>query len=204
MIWMGSQRGLLTDWMTQQWVRATGRKLKLAEHRWLEGPVGGTRVIGSAFFEEHALRNGYELIQTGVRGLIPSFRALDNADSLHAVSEQVRQFYERTSEFELDAWSEWCGFFRPFGRALGVLFARRLQQLNVPLSALDSAKGMSSDVVQVQDPQTREILHTAWVRRLHATGNVLYAGAYSVVHVPGHPNPCVKWFFLYRMGTPSC
>jgi hypothetical protein len=182
-------------------VRATGRYLRLSDHPWLEGPVGGTRRIGSSFFVEHADRNGYELIQTGTRGLIPSFNALERNCDLSTVAKPVRDFYERTSEFDLDAWSEWHGFFKPFGRALSVLFGRRLQQLNIPLSSLDSSKGMTSSVVQVRDSRTHEFLHTAWVRELHATGNVLYAGAYSISNVPEHSSPCVKVVFPLPNGN---
>lgn len=50
------------------------------------------------------------------------------------VHPSVVRFYEETTGDELDAWAEWCGVFRPFGWMLAVLFSRRLQQLNVPLS----------------------------------------------------------------------
>jgi hypothetical protein len=56
----------------------------------------------------------------------------ERSNELASVALAVKQFYEQTSEYELDAWSEWCGLFRPFGRTLAVLFSRRLQQLNVP------------------------------------------------------------------------
>jgi len=113
----------------------------------------------------------------------------------------VRQFYERTSEYELDVWSEWCGGFRPLGRALALLFSRRLQQLNVPLSALDSSKGMSSAVLSLRDPVSSSVVQTAWVRELHATKNTLYAGSYSVCRVPEYKLPCVKVVFPLPNGN---
>jgi hypothetical protein len=99
------------------------------------------------------------------------------------------------------AWSEWRGIFRPFGGALAALFSRRLQQLNVPLSALDSSRGMTSIVVQMRDPASGELKQTAGVRELQATGNVLYAGSYSVCRVPGYPEPCVKVVFPLPHGN---
>lgn len=201
MIWMGEKRGQLTDWITQLWVRWTGRHLMLSDHLWLDGPVGGTRLIGRSFFVEHADRNGHELVRTGIRGLLPLFDALQHNGDLAGIAKPVRDFYEETSDFDLDAWSEWHGFFRPFGRALSLLFGRRLQQLNVPLSSLDSSKGMTSSVVQVRDSQTGGVLHTAWVRELFATGNVLYAGAYSISKVPGNHSPCVKVVFPLPNGN---
>jgi hypothetical protein len=200
-IWLGEKRGNLSDWTTQQWVRATGRRLTLADHPWLDGPAGGTRQIGKQFFEDYAARNRFEIVRNGSRGLIPAFTSLEaNNPSLAAVAPPVRDFYERTSEFDMDAWSNWCGVFRPFGKALSLLFSRRLQQLNVPLSPLDPSKGIVSTVVQMQDPQTGRI-QTAWVRELHATGNILYAGCYSICNIPGHLSPCVKVVFPLPNGN---
>jgi hypothetical protein len=201
-IWLGEKRGNFSDWTTQQWVRATGRHLQLADHLWLDGPVGGTRQIGKQFFEDYAGKNQFEIVPSGARGLIPNFRLLEDGNGeLSRVAEPVRQFYEETSEFDMDAWSNWCGAFKPFGRALSLLFSRRLQQLNVPLSPLDPSKGIASSVVQMRDPRTGSIVQTAWVRELHATGNVLYAGSYSVCNVPGHPSPCVKVVFPLPNGN---
>ena len=44
------------------------------------------------------------------------------------LSKDVAQFYERTSEYDIDAWSEWSGPFRPLGSLLASLFSRRLEQ----------------------------------------------------------------------------
>lgn len=202
MIWLGERRGNLTDWTTQQWVRVTGRCLRLEENLWLDGPVGGTREIGKGFFQTYAEKQNLELVETGTRGLLPDFRALEvDNPSLVNISQPVKDFYERTSEVQLDAWSEWCAAFRPFGRALSLLFSQRLQQLNVPLSPLDSAKGMTSSVLQMRDRQSGKVVQTAWVRELRATRNVLYAGSYSICRVPGHPSPCVKVVFPLPNGN---
>jgi len=129
--------------------------------------------------------------EDGVRGLIPDFGCLE----LRNVAEAVREFYEQTSEFELDAWSEWHGLFRPFGEALSLIFSSRLEQLNVPLSSLDSARGMTSHVQQMRALTGGPVVATAWVRELKATGKVIYAGSYSVCRIPGHETPCVKVAF---------
>lgn len=202
MIWLGERRGNLSDWTTQQWVRITGRRLCLAEYPWLNGPVGNTRQIGRQFYETYAQQHQLELLQDGPLGLIPDFHSLEigNAD-LHGVAQPVKDFYERTSEFDLDAWSEWHGLFKPFGRALSLLFSHRLQQLNVPLSSLDSSKGILSRVLSLRNPASGKIVLTAWVREFLATRNVLYAGSYSVCRVPGHPGPCVKVVFPLPNGN---
>jgi len=198
--WLGSKRGYLTDWLTQQWVKATGCNISLAEQSWLDGPAGDSRLIGKNFFVDYARENHLELVREGTRGLIRDLQELC-LDNLSAIAPAVRHFYERTSEYEMDAWCEWRGLFKPFGRALAVLFSRRLQQLNVPLSSLDSSKGMTSVVVQMRDLASGEVKQTAWVRELHATRNVLYAGSYSVCRVPGHSQPCVKVVFPLPHGN---
>jgi hypothetical protein len=202
LIWLGERRGNLSDWTTQQWVRATGRRVNQAEHSWLNGPAGKPRLIGKEFFADYALRSHLTAIETGCRGLVESFARLNGpSNDLSKVAEPVRDFYERTSEYELDSWAQWCGLFRPLGLGLAVLFSRRLQQLNVPLSALDSSKGMSSRVLQLRQPESGELVQTAWIRELHATKHVLYAGCYSVCTVPGYPNPCVKVVFPLPNGN---
>jgi len=52
------RRSCLTDWVTQLWVVATGRKISLAEHRWLSAPIGKTRRIGHDFFIRFAEEKG--------------------------------------------------------------------------------------------------------------------------------------------------
>jgi hypothetical protein len=201
-IWLGEQRGFLTDWVTQQWVRLTGRRISLSDHLWLDGPVGDTHRIGKHFFPRYAEQNGWNLQEGGRLGLIENFGDLsnDHAD-LSAVSPAVKNFYEQTSEYELDAWSEWHGLYRPFGRILAMLFSRRLQQLNIPLSSLDSSRGMTSRVLQMRDPHSGRLLQAAWVRELLATQNILYAGSYSICAIPGHPGPCVKVVFPLPNGN---
>jgi len=58
MIWLGEERGCLTDWVTQQWVIRTGRRISSAEHRWLMGPIGKPRRIGMDFFANYAAETG--------------------------------------------------------------------------------------------------------------------------------------------------
>jgi hypothetical protein len=201
-IWLGDRRGNLTDWTTQQWVRATGRRVSLSDHPWLDGPIGNTREVGLSYFEQYAAAHNLDIVDSGTRGLLPDFTVLEQDNPcVRDVAKPVRDFYEQTSQYSLDAWSEWCAAFRPFGRALSVLFSKRLQQLNVPLSPLDSARGMTNSVLAMRDRSTGRLVQTAWVRQLRATRNVLYAGSYSVCRIPGHPSPCVKVVFPLPNGN---
>lgn len=202
LVWLGEKKGYLSDWVTQQWVRATGRQIDLAKHSWLDGPIGKTHSIGKEFFIEYAKEHGLEVDRnSSSRGLVPDFRTLIAPDDAHPISDGVKKFYERTSDYNLDIWSEWCAGFRPFGKALAVLFSRRLQQLNVPLSSLETSKGVTSEIVQLRDPQLVRPLQTAWVRELSKSGNVLYVAAYSVCSIPGHRIPCVKVAFPLPNGN---
>lgn len=191
MIWLGERHGWLSDWVTQQWVRASGRAVDLTKEQWLGGPCGGTHGIGSAFFEDYAARTGCSIASSGEpRGLVADIAAVTGGA---AADPSVADFYQRTSEYEMDCWSEWCGGFRPFGRLLAILFSRRLQQLNVPLTGLDTHLGITSRVLAIRNPKGET--QTAWVRELRASKHTLYAGSYATCRVPGLDRPCVKVVF---------
>ncbi|HTV21525.1 MAG TPA: hypothetical protein VMG12_22710, partial [Polyangiaceae bacterium] len=100
----------------------------------------------------------------------------------------------QTSDYDFDAHSEWSGLFRPFGGALSSIFSKRLQQLNVPLSALDTERGMLSRVLRLFDEQGRSA-GAAWVREAVATKQTVYAGNYTHCCVPGFGGECVRVAF---------
>lgn len=201
-MWLDDTRGHFVDWSTQRWVQLTGRRVNLEDHGWLHGPVGKPTGIGAGFFETYAAEHDLRLARGEMCGLLPDIRSLAGPefDPL-SVAAPVADFYHRTSEYDLDAWSQWCGMFRPFGSALALLFSRRLQQLNVPLSGLDTSRGMSSDVIPLRDVATDEVVFTAWVRRLLETGHVIYAGAYSTCTVPDYAGRCVRVVFPLPNGN---
>jgi len=193
---LGRRRGALSDWITQRWVQVTGRRVSLADHPWLEGPVGDVDSIGADFFRRFAARSGLDVVATRPDdGLLDDFARLAGPDcDPRRVDPRVAAFYETTARYELDVWSQWCGAFRPFGGALAAIFSRRLRQLNVPLSALDTRLGITSDLVRLADRSGR-VVCTAWVRDLVATKRTLYAGSYSTCVVPGFAGGCVKVVF---------
>jgi len=200
---LGDRRGVLSDWVTQRWVQLTGESVSLSDCPWLEGPVGDVGLIGSAFFRRLAERKNLDFVANGPgRGLIDDFSRLSGpACRPDDVDVRVIAFYENTADFEFDIWSEWCGAFRPFGGALAAIFSRRLQQLNVPLSPLDTKLGITSDVVQLKERSSGQVVYTAWVRDVVSTKRTLYAGSYSVSHVPGYAGPCVKVVFPLPNGS---
>ena len=158
---------------------------------WLTGPTGTTHGIGPLFFEQYAARTGLEIVSDDApRGLVPNLRAVLDDARIHPA---VAAFYEQTSEYEMDCWSEWSSVFRPFGRLLALIFSRRLEQVNVPLTGLDTHRGISSRVFAMSTPQGD--LQTAWVRQLLASNRTLYAGSYSICQVPGYSGQCIKVCF---------
>lgn len=201
-MWLDDARGHLVDWTTQRWVQLTGRRVRLADHAWLTGPAGKPTGIGTAFFEEYAAEHALRVERGPACGLLEDFRCLAGPGFDPArVSPAVARFYEQTSDYEVDTWSHWCGAFRPFGWALAVLFSRRLQQLNVPLSGLDTSRGMTSQVMPLRDPSTGDVVFTAWMRQLLGTGHVIYAGAYSTCVVPDYAGRCVRVVFPLPNGN---
>ena len=147
------------------------------------------------FFARFAEKRGWKVIDTGTRGLLESFPALRGASFDPArVAPEIARFYERTSEYDFDVWSEWSGLFRPLGGALSRIFSKRLQQLNVPLSPLDTKLGMVSRVVRLVDQDGRPA-GAAWVREAVATRQTVYAGSYSHCEVPGFAGACVRVAF---------
>ncbi|MDT7857575.1 hypothetical protein RQM47_13060 [Rubrivirga sp. S365] len=207
-LWLGDRRGAAVDWTTQQWVKATGRRVDVAETPWLDGPTGEPSGIGEEFFEAWAAANGLSVEEDlgaeaggAARGLLPSLDALSGPGfDAGAVDASVRDFYGRTSAYEVEAWAEWSGLFRPFGGLVATLFSRRLDQLNLPLGALDTSRGTTSRVLHLVRPGGG-VAMAAWVRTLRATGRSLYVGAYSAARVPGHPAPCVRVVFPLPNGA---
>ncbi len=201
--WLGPTRGYLVDWVTQKWVQFTGRSIDLDANQWLDGPTGETTGIGGDYFEGLALKEGLDFRTNQPKaGLIIDFAVLESADfKVNLVDQRVRDFYEQTSGYDLDVWAEWSSVFKPFGRLLAYIFSRRLQQLNVPLSSLDTSRGMTCEVIQLVEPSSGSIRYVAWLRHLAGTGHVLYAGCYSVCRVPGFDGVCVKVVFPLPNGN---
>jgi hypothetical protein len=202
-MWLGESRGSLIDWGTQKWVQATCRRIDLALDPWLAGPIGSTHGIGLDYFDKWAAAQRLKVERLGSgAGLLQSFSALaSNSFDPSLVDPAVTDFYERSADFDIDAWAEWSGLFRPFGFLVATIFSRRLEQLNLPLSPLDTSWGMTNEIVRVIDPATGELRANAWIRTLAKTGRIVYVGSYSVANPPGAAGPCVKTVFPLPNGN---
>jgi hypothetical protein len=186
------------DRCTQQVVRAIGRKVSFDEHPWLLGPVGGFREIGDDWLTLEAERQGGSV---GKGGLLEAMSVLDGPGFSSAdLAGPVVEFYERTSQWRLDVWSQWCPVAWPFGWLVSSIFARRLQQLNLPLRPLDTAYGMDSQVMAVRNQEGSQV-GAAWLRTLRSTSETIYSGWYSTERLPGASRHSVRVVFPLPNGS---
>lgn len=116
------------------------------------------------------------------------------------LASPVVEFYERTTEWRLEAWSQWSPVAWPFGWMLSALFAQRLQQLSLPLRPLDVAHGMDSRVLSVTAPGGLQ-LGAAWLRRLRSTGQLVYSGWYGIAQLPNTGRPSIRVMFPLPNGS---
>jgi hypothetical protein len=181
------------------WVRLTGRLVRKSEAPWLAGPLGGRERIGTGIYERYAQAEGLQIRTPPHAGLLEHFNLLRgpnfNPDTVHP---DIRHFYEHAAEYQLDVWSEVSLIGKFFLWLLVEFISRRMDQLNFPISSLEVAKGMTSEVVQLVEPASGRIVNTGWLRRLKSSGRVIYAGLYSVTEIPDEAGPCVKVTFPCR------
>ena len=185
----------------RQWVRLTGKRIAKHDAPWLDCPMGPPDRIGAEFYTYLAEREQLRIEPTEAVGLLPDFNALKGRSfDPAAVCPEIRDFYEHTSCYHLEAWSEAATSTRLFLWALTTFVSRRMDQLNFPVSSLELAKGMTSDILPMVDANGT-CLYTGWLRRLVATQRVIYTGLYSVQQPSGYSDPCVKVSFPLPLGS---
>jgi len=193
--------GTIGAWWIYKLIWIFGRAHQPSELPWLMGPLGGLH-IGDTPYEETAAKEGLSLERDATSGgLIPSLDALagDCFDPA-LVDARIRFFYEQTAGHRLDTWAT---TFFPASVALWLLvqtISRRVDQLNFPLESLDTAYGMTSEIVLLKHPDGR-IKYTGWFRRLVKTGRSIYTGFYMSEVIPAQASPCVKVVFPMPEGN---
>src|SRR4051812_15605081 len=115
MAWLSDLIGGVTAAGIRTWVRGTGKRVAKVEAPWLQCPMGPPGRIGAEFYEFLARRENLTVQPSPEAGLLPSFDALrgSNFDPA-AVQPAIRDFYEHTARYRLEAWSEaglWTRFF---------------------------------------------------------------------------------------------
>ena len=191
--------GVCMEWFIELLVRVTGRRVRKSDAPWLKCFLGKPGRIGTGIYERIAAESGLSMRAPKDAGLIADFDMLRgpsfNPRSIHP---DIRDFYEHAAQYQLEVWTEVSLTGRFFLWLLVEFISRRMDQLNFPISSLEVAKGMSSEVIQLFDPNSGVVEATGWLRRLKSSGNVIYAGIYSIERVPGEDNPCVKVTFPCR------
>ncbi|WGF91525.1 hypothetical protein [Aequorivita marisscotiae] len=201
---MGSphKKQKLQDWLTQQWVILFGRKIDKTEEDWLLGPFGGTQGIGLKFINQLAEKEQL-IIDTSQKdkGLIESIEHLNlPASQLKLLSKNVIDFYENTSNYEFDLKVKWNPLFKNFGRLLRLLFSNRIEQLNVPIENIPNSRGLTSEIIQLRDAQTKKLKRTLWLRTFKASGKIVYSGVYETCTLPSGKS-CIKAIFPLPNGN---
>jgi len=180
-------------------VRITGQKIQRQDAPWLSCVPGMPGIIGSGVYQRIAEVEHLEVRTPRDAGLIPDFEALRgpscDPDKVHP---QIRHFYEHAALYHLEVWSEVYLAGRFFLWLLVEFISRRMNQLNFPISSLEVAKGMTSEVLQLREPGSGRLVYTGWLRRFKSNGKVIYAGIYSTTRIPGEANTCVKVTFPCR------
>lgn len=191
--------GRLVDRGTQAWVRTTGRWVTYAEHPWLRGPVGEPGRGTDSWLATEAGHLQGVLSEGG--GLLGSMSQLAGGGfDPSQLSPAVVDFYQGTSAWRMEVLARWCPAAWPFGWLVSAVFARRLQQLALPLRPRDTALGMISRVVCVRDADGRQ-LGAAWLRTLRSNGQTVYSGWYGVASLPGRSSPSLRVVFPLPNGN---
>lgn len=178
-----------------------GRARRRADVPWLAGPIGGP-VIGDAPYREVAAAEGLTVERTSRDGgLVPDWAALAGPGfDPSATHPLVREFYEHTTAFAMDVWSK---TYFPASVGLWLLvttISRQVDQLNFPISPLDTAHGISSEIILMRRPDG-SVRYTGWFRTLARERRVLYTGFYMTEQVPGEAGPAVKVVFPMPNGN---
>ena len=191
--------GVLLETGIASLVRIGGRKVRMADAPWLNCVMGNPGLIGGGIYQRMAEAEHLEVSTPENAGLVADFSFLRgpscDPDQVHP---RIRHFYEHTAAYHLEVWSEVCLAGRFFLWLLVEFISRRMNQLNFPISSLEVAKGMTSEVVQLRDPASGKLVYTGWLRRFKSNGKVIYAGIYSEANLPREANPCVKVTFPCR------
>jgi hypothetical protein len=110
------------------------------------------------------------------------------------VHPKIRDFYEHTHAYRLDAWATTYFPARLALWALVTTISRRVNQLNFPLDGLDTAYGMTSEIALLREP-SGAVRYTGWFRKLERRDRAIYTGYYMTQKPPLHDGACVKVVF---------
>jgi hypothetical protein len=180
----------------------TGRRVDLSgDERWLAAPMHDTEKVGDSWLAAAAAAHGGAVAEGASGGLLASMSELDGPEFRAAdVRPEIRSFYEQTSLWRMEVWTQWNLVFQPGGELIIRLFGRRVQQLALPTQPLAVAHGMDSRVVPILGPDGQQRA-AAWLRTLRSTGEYVFSGRYSSGRLPGRRQPRVHVAFPLPSGN---
>ena len=164
------------------WLRLTGKTISLAEHPWLSGPMGG-KYIGDTFYREFAEQNNLQVGDAAKSGLMRDFSLLGSQQHPD-FQQEVARFYEQTSNYTMDVWSQSFYPVKLFAQLLIKTISKEINQLNIPLSPMETSAGMSSEVIPLNTANGETKL-VCWLRKRMTDKRVVYCGFYAVVNING-------------------
>lgn len=194
----------MVDRATRRYWKTFGRRVDLeGEHGWLQGSVltDPSGPVANNWLKVEAERVGGRIDDNPTAGLLPDIGALAGAgfDPAHLHAD-VRDFYEHTAAWRMEAWVQWSPVFALGGRFITRFFGRRVGQLALPIRSLDTARGIDSRVETLFDDRG-EYRGAAWLRTSRATGEYIYSGFYRVTRLPGSEQPSVHVSFPLPLGN---
>jgi hypothetical protein len=169
---------------------------------WLHGPIGSAH-IGADVYDEVARTMHLDRAEPRAdAGLLTTFQRLGSADfDPGSVDADVRDFYEHTARYGMDIWSKWHGPLQVFPRLVIALVSKQIQQFNLPLSAFDNSRGMTSEIIELHAEGTEVPSYVGWLRSSRHAGDIVYAGFYSTCALPGAVAPHVRVVFPLPNGN---
>ncbi len=170
------------DW----WIELTGTKRNLSQVPWLRGPYGKKAQIGNDFYKEYATEQGLGLNDSPTNGLLDDFTKALNKEDSAKLDPAIAHFYEHTAAYKLEVWSEWYHPVKWFAHVLIKWVSSDIEQLNIPLSPLETSRGMSNQVIALTDGSQKQMV-ACWLRKSIYTGKIVYAGFYSVIEIGDKP-----------------
>jgi hypothetical protein len=190
------------DRVTRTFWRVKGRPVELAgSEQWLDAPMHDGQTIGDEWLDAAAVAYAGALNEHADGGLLADMSELDGPHFRAAdLRPEVRHFYEHTSEWRMEVWTQWNALFQPGGELISRYFGRRVQQLALPTRPLDVALGMDSRVVTIVDADGVQRA-AGWLRTLRSTGEYVYSGCYSSRTLPGSMQPSVHVAFPLEQGN---
>lgn len=191
------------DRLTRQLWKVTGRRVDLGgAHGWLSAPMHDGSVVGDTWLQAAARAHGGSLAEdVDGAGLLADMSSLDGPHFRVAdLHPDIRDFYEHTSGWRLEVWTQWNPFFQPGGKLVTRLFGRRVQQLALPTRPLEVAQGMDSRIAIISGADGEQRA-AAWLRTLRSSGEFVYSGLYSTRMLPGSSQPSVHVAFPLESGN---